>query len=167
MTRRRTQNCDHDIGDAQSGDLAPLTALFIDFKKLMHSKGHAYDTLSANADHVIKRKLKQAIAKPKTICLIAREGDTLCGFLLAHEDTLPEYYEISSLGHITDLFVAESCRRRGMGTALIKAAERAFKARNIDHVRLETTVINPENKPFYESLGFELFIYELRKRTGN
>ena len=57
--------------------------------------------------------------------------------------------------HVELLWVDESHRRRGIGAALLRAAERAAAARGCRHVDLDT--FDFQARPFYERLGYSVF----------
>ncbi len=58
------------------------------------------------------------------------------------------------LAHVVDLAVHPAWRRRGIGSALMEAVERAAAGRGAALVALETWVSNLEARRFYERLGY-------------
>ena len=65
-----------------------------------------------------KWSLHYYLSLPGADCLVAEEGKKIAGFILAEENP--------PLGHIITLDVAESFRRRGVGTKLFEEMERHF-----------------------------------------
>lgn len=57
-------------------------------------------------------------------------------------------------GHISDLLVAPLYRRRGIGTALLVAAERAIMARDLGEATLDVDVHNVAALALYFSSGY-------------
>lgn len=55
--------------------------------------------------------------------------------------------------YIDTVFVAEKCRRQGLGTELVKEAERRAVALGANIVRLDT--FNWQGREFYKKLGYE------------
>jgi aminoglycoside 3-N-acetyltransferase I len=63
--------------------------------------------------------LTRQLASSQTLALVAYDGDTLIGGLVAYE--LPKLERARSEIYIYDLAVAEAHRRKGVATALIEA----------------------------------------------
>ena len=79
-------------------------------------------------------------------CLVAEEGKKIVGFLLAEEN--------HPLAHIITLDVAESHRRRGVGSALVKEMETILAARDVRAILLETAVSNEVAVAFWQRHGY-------------
>ena len=100
--------------------------------------------------------------------MVAEEGKAIAGFILAEENP--------PLGHIITLDVAESFRRRGVGTKLLEEMERHFAFKGVESVLLETSVENESGIAFWERHGYrteavvkkyylgKIDAYEMRKR---
>lgn len=58
-------------------------------------------------------------------------------------------------GEVNSLGVLTSHRRRGIGKALMEAAEEWLRGRGARVVTLDTFLRSPESVPFYESIGYE------------
>ena len=115
-----------------------------------------------------RQEMKLYLRLPGADCLVAEQDGALEGFIVtARED---------DLGHVITLDVAEAQRRRGIGTALLAAAEeRMFKA-GVHQVWLETATNNQAAVAFWEKHGYrtlgvlkdyyleKLDAYEMRKR---
>jgi GNAT superfamily N-acetyltransferase len=61
----------------------------------------------------------------------------------------------SARGEVNSLGVLSSHRRRGIGKALMAAAEEWLRGRGASIVILDTFLRSPESVPFYESIGYE------------
>ncbi len=68
---------------------------------------------------------------------------------------------------IADVFIEEHARRRGVATALIKAAERECMNSGADEVRLTVYVMNDAARELYRSLGYELVSQEYGRLITN
>jgi ribosomal protein S18 acetylase RimI-like enzyme len=60
------------------------------------------------------------------------------------------------LGHILTLDVAESHRRRGLGTQLLLRSEQELAARGVREIVLETSVENTAGAAFWQRHGFQM-----------
>jgi len=67
----------------------------------------------------------------------------------------PSYEHNDSGGRILALATLGTMRRRGIGRALIAAAEEDFAHRGIRRVALNTRLAREDAHKFYESLGYE------------
>jgi ribosomal protein S18 acetylase RimI-like enzyme len=95
------------------------------------------------------------------------EGAGIVGFVSvwirrdmdALESTVNEY------GYVTDLVVTETHRRRGIGKALLEAAERHTAACGVQHIRINVLATNAAAIEAYHRVGFADFLISLRKRV--
>jgi ribosomal protein S18 acetylase RimI-like enzyme len=97
-----------------------------------------------------KRELRWYLAQPGAICFVVEANGAIAGFILA--DSEPP------LGHIITIDVAEAHRRRGVGTLLLNAAERALVECGVRTVEIETATNNEAGIQFwyghkYHALG--------------
>jgi len=80
---------------------------------------------------------------------VAEEESALVGFVLVRQMS-------AGRGHIITLDVEEAHRRRGLGTALLAAAERWLAAQGVARVRLETATDNHPAVAFWQKAGYRL-----------
>ena len=98
-----------------------------------------------------RRYLKTVLRHPDATVIVAADGDHVVGRLSLSRDPHPASHHVADLG----LMVAESHRRKGIGTKLL--AEGVAWARTVGVRKLELHVF-PWNEPavhLYESFGFE------------
>ena len=117
-----------------------------------------------------KTMLRYFLAQPAAECLVAVDGVRIIGFLISEENP--------PLGHIITLDVAESHRRRGVGTLLLRESEQHLAFRGVRTVLLETATTNDAGIAFWERHGYRreavlknyysgrMDAYEMRKRLG-
>jgi ribosomal protein S18 acetylase RimI-like enzyme len=117
-----------------------------------------------------KWTLQYFLNLPSADCLVAEENRRTVGFILSEENP--------PLGHLITLDVAESHRRKGLGTALLAEMEKQMQFRGVRSVLLETSVENHGGIAFWEHHGYrtEAVIkryylgrtdaYEMRKRLA-
>ncbi|MHA3771650.1 GNAT family N-acetyltransferase [Verrucomicrobiota bacterium sgz303538] len=86
-------------------------------------------------------------ASARELAVIARDGaEIVAGLLgLTHWNWL----------HVRFLWVAESVRYQGLGSRLLRAAEREARIRGGEHVHLDT--FSFQALPFYEKHGYSVF----------
>jgi len=95
-----------------------------------------------------KTGLRYFLSLDTAQCLVAREGKQLTGFLLAEEN--------HPLAHIITLDVAESHRRHGTGSALLREMEAILAARDVRAILLETATTNEAAIAFWKSHGYRI-----------
>ncbi len=95
-----------------------------------------------------RAELASYIAQPVSKTWVAEEGGAVVGFTVA--DRQPK-----QVGHIITVDVVEASRRRGVGNALMDAAEDWARSQGLRLVYLETAEDNRNAQQFYQARGYE------------
>jgi ribosomal-protein-alanine N-acetyltransferase len=115
-----------------------------------------------------KTMLRHFLTQPGAESLVAVDEKTIVGFLLTEENP--------PLGHVMTLDVAESYRRKGIGSLLLQESEANMGFRGVRTMLLETAISNEAGVAFWQSHGYRieavlknyypghLDAYEMRKR---
>jgi [ribosomal protein S18]-alanine N-acetyltransferase len=93
-----------------------------------------------------KFSLQYFLNLPAADCLVAEDGKTIAGFILAESNP--------PLAHIITLDVAAKYRRAGVGTQLLTETERHFRFKEVHAVLLETAVDNESGIAFWKHHGY-------------
>lgn len=93
-------------------------------------------------------ELRLFIGHPMAKTWVAEEGREAVGFLVAHKTSQARV-------HIVTIDVTGPARRRGMGGALMDAAEDWARSQGCRHVSLETAEDNRAAQSFYIKRGYE------------
>ena len=93
-----------------------------------------------------KWMLRHFLKMPSANCIVAVEGDEIPGFVIT-EEAVP-------MGHVLTLDVAESHRRRGLGTQLLQRSETELLQRGVTEIVLETAVENAAGVAFWQRHGY-------------
>src|SRR5436309_1731145 len=107
-----------------------------------------YETTSAE----MRQRLKPILRDARFCTFVAEIDNTVCGVIgtLTH----PSYEHNNPPGKIIALVVSKKQRRRGIGRALIAAAEQDFAKRKVTRVSLTTRFTREVAHQFYEALGY-------------
>jgi ribosomal-protein-alanine N-acetyltransferase len=95
-----------------------------------------------------KMMLRYFLQLPSAECLVAADDSRIAGFILTKENP--------PLGHIVTLDVAESHRRRGVGTILLAESERNLALRGVRTILLETAIDNAPAIAFWQRHGYRI-----------
>lgn len=93
-------------------------------------------------------ELARFIHRRNSTTWVAEADDAIVGFLVAARQP-------QRMGHIITIEVVKSWRRRGVGAALLDAAEDWARRQGLRGVYLETAEDNLDAQQFYQAQGFE------------
>jgi ribosomal-protein-alanine N-acetyltransferase len=117
-----------------------------------------------------KTMLRYFLSQEGAECLVAHDGGKIAGFLLSEENP--------PLAHIVTLDVAQSHRRHGVGTELLRESEAHLAFRGVRTVLLETATTNEAGIAFWDRHGYrkeavlknyypgKLDAFEMRKKLS-
>lgn len=88
------------------------------------------------------------LARNPDTCFVAEIDNELIGAIMTGNDGMR--------GYIYNISVHPSCRKHGVGSALVKASVEALKSIGISSVSLAVFEKNLENGTFWEKQGFTL-----------
>lgn len=147
-----------------NGDVEILTAQFRDaddIAKLSYQVGKMHD--EALPEYFKKTNLnnhqqivRELILDEKVEVFKAVKDDKICGFLFLFVPVKPRGGYIHPLtGCVLNLGVDEACRGDGIGTKLMRAAERFLYNKGIYAIDLSVFKFNEKAHRFYEKLGYQ------------
>jgi ribosomal protein S18 acetylase RimI-like enzyme len=103
---------------------------------------------------------EQLLAKPDTVLLLARDGDELIGYALAHVAPVGETWVADTwrtgarIGEIESLSVLPGHRDRGLGSALMDALERELSALGVCDLIVGALAGNEDALRLYRRRGY-------------
>ena len=100
----------------------------------------------------MEMRLDSIMRDPEYRTFVAMCGATVCGMIGTCCMKSHEHNNVG--GRIVALVVSEKNRGRGVGRALVQAAENDFIARNVRRVALTTRITREKAHLFYENLGY-------------
>jgi len=95
-----------------------------------------------------KTMLRYFLKLPSADGTVAEDDGKIVGFVLTEENP--------PLAHVITLDVADTYRRRGVGTALLAESERNLALRGVRTVLLETAINNEAGVAFWQRHGYRI-----------
>ncbi|MFA5369090.1 MAG: GNAT family N-acetyltransferase [Candidatus Paceibacterota bacterium] len=133
---------------------------------MFHEKLTPYYILNKDFKTILKKSLKKNIYSSNSLILVAEENNEIVGYLLAFKINRPEMFSIKKTGLISDIFIKENYRKRGIGELLAKESFNWFKKSKIKTIEIN---IESKNKPalnFWNALDFEDVSIEKYKKLN-
>jgi GNAT superfamily N-acetyltransferase len=114
--------------------------------------------------HSAVKRLAARLADPKCVetPIIAQVEGRAVGFACLR--LVPSLCYDPTYAELTELFVEEACRRRGIGQALVAYAEQLARASGARELVLLTGLGNAQGQAFYRALGYADWALAMRKR---
>lgn len=139
------------IRDAVAGDEVALLELT---RRLANFQPPAWRTREEiiAADHpILIGALRHPLAE-NSIIVAEEPAGTISGFVFS--TTRQDYFTGQSHSHIEVLSVAEQAEGRGIGRALLEAAEAWARGRGYPHVTLNVFAVNAHARAVYQKRGY-------------
>jgi len=133
---------------------------------MLHAELDERFELAEDARAAYERYLRFGLNESNQRVLVARDGDTLVGYISAEIKNHPPVYQISKYGEIGEIAVAVSHRRRGAGGALVAAAGDWLRERGIQHVTAAAASCNEDAICFWTKQGFEGYFTVMAAEVG-
>ena len=106
--------------------------------------------------------LRERFSEISTKLVVAEEDGEIVGFMLCLlEPNIPVYKE-RKIGVISDVFVKQQRRRKGLAKKMFDFAARWLKKNKVRTVRLNVAADNLEARAAWRMLGFEPFMIDKR-----
>jgi ribosomal protein S18 acetylase RimI-like enzyme len=134
-------------------DLDQLTALWRAINA-HHSHLDPLFTERSEAAAEARELLRAQLADADMAFFVCERHGELVGFCAVRIDRAPPILVEVERAQITDLYVVETLRRRGIARALVDAALDWVRARRVARVEVRVASGNREGQAFWRALGF-------------
>lgn len=151
------------VRHARIRDLPVVTRLWRELVGFHEALGGQDFRLAPGAEAGWKKYLREHLGRPDKLCLVADIGLEAVGFLVASVERRPGVFMEREYGHVSDVYVQEPQRRKGVGKALVTEALRWFETKRVGRVRLQTDARNTLGYEFWKKLGFETTVFTMDK----
>lgn len=152
-----------EIRTATPNDIEPLKAIQREIQQL-HVAAHP-EIFRPASDEELSEVMRKIIADPEQHAWVADEQEALLGFAVARITDTSEnpYRQPARIGHIDQIAVLQSARRRGVGHALIAEIRRFARLHSCTSLMLDVLEFNADALSFYRAEGFT----DLRRRLSS
>lgn len=154
------------IRPAQKKDIPQLCVLWNAQQEFHHAiQPSIYRKLTPNVRIKIRRFLNTVLQNKKVKLFVATVDSDCVGFV-AFRAQKEAYFDtnIKVSAMITELFVSESARRKGIASALIAQVEAWSRKHNVDCVELRVSVYNIDAKELYVGAKYSEMSISMIKR---
>lgn len=153
------------IRKAKPADVAALTKMFLEFNDFEEAFDPEFKALNGKAVGGFRAHVNRGIrGKKGEFILVAEAHGKIAGLVYCEERERPSVFRVKRTGYVNDLFVLHTSRKQGLGTLLMKAAEKEFKKRKLKYVCLTSLSNNKNALKAYKALGFKEYKKEMRKK---
>ena len=119
--------------------------------------------LRAGADSEVRALLRAQLRDADAAAWLAVRGPELVGYCAVRVDHAPPIHRERARGEITDLWVQDSWRRRGVARRLVSRAFEWGRGRGVEHVEVRVSSANASGHAFWAALGFGNFMDVLHR----
>jgi len=148
------------IRTATTDDADEITSQWLDLAGGQRSYG-SHILPEENRSTARDAVLRHIVADELTV---ATEDGSLLGFVMYTVET-GEYEQDTTRGLVRNIYVVPEHRDRGVGTALLEAAESTLNDRGADRIALEVMAENEPARRFYRRHGYTPHRIALEKPT--
>lgn len=145
--------------------LVAAMAAISDHERTLHDSRRA----GADCAEAYLAQVEAAVATRGGAILVAAEAERVgcIAFHVAHDDNAAETPDSNVFGYVSDLFVVEAARGRGLAARLLTAAESHFRAAGLNRMRIGSLAANTAAVRAYGKFGFDSYEVILEKRLGS
>jgi len=126
----------------------------------------AFFRMKPDALDVWLQYLDECMENEEHIILVAEAGEGLIGLAMGRPGEDPPPFDAPRHGFITNFVIAEQWRGRGLGQQLYQAIAAEFEKAGLTEVRLSVSVKNPASNAFWQQMGFEPFVVQMRRAVS-
>lgn len=142
-----------DIRQANSQDIPALVELWVDFMDY-HTTLDPNFVRSEDATANWAKYIASILDDKTHRILVATDGPTLAGYIVAIVQEYPPVRTIRQFGFIQEIAVADQFRRKGIARQLLEAAEAWLRSAGVPIIEVKIDVDNDASQALFRSAGF-------------
>ncbi|OGS41931.1 MAG: hypothetical protein A3K67_05820 [Euryarchaeota archaeon RBG_16_62_10] len=149
------------IRDATKDDLGAVTDLWESLARYHVTLSDRF-TLALDSRRKWRAYLAEKFSEISTKLIVAEEDGEIIGFMLCLLSPNVPVYKERKIGVVSDVYVREDRRRKGVGKKMFDLAVKWFRRNKVRSVRLSVAADNLEARAAWRMLGFEPFLIDKR-----
>ncbi len=119
-------------------------------------------TPAADSREKWSKYLAKKFSEKSTKLIVAQEDGAVVGFMLCMLSPNAPIFKERTLGIISDVYVRQERRRKGIAKEMLKVALRWFKKNRVKSVQLSVAAANFEARAVWGQLGFKPLMIQKR-----
>jgi len=145
-----------EIRKAKAADIAFVIGLW---QGMMEETGEAESRLEAKegGEVIWARWAGERMRDENSLVLVAEKEGRLIGYCMGCIEKALPIHKTKEHGYISDVYVEESERGKGLGAELARRALDFFRERGLQAVQITVAVKNEKAQEFWKKLGFADF----------
>lgn len=155
-----------EIRKARLGDVEGVISQATKLLK-QHAAFDSYFTPSKEVYNVYKKFLTGCVHAKNRHLLVAKDSGKIIGYAIGEIGTRPPGFKIRKLGFISDVYVEEKYRRRGITKQFLIELKKWFKEKKLNYVELTVHVKNDVGMKVWSKYGFKGYIIKKRVAIGD
>jgi len=129
-----------------------------------HLRFDKYWAVKKNARKQFANYMKKMIRSPNAFVIVAEDNRKIVGYTFGKIIKHPPVLKIERAGHLNDMFVLESYRRKGTGSKMTHELFKWFKSKGLDYAELDVDFRNKVGMRAWKSLGFKENTVEMKRK---
>ena len=123
---------------------------FMDF----HAARDVFYARVPDGHRVFTEDLRGLLRDPAALVLVAVDGDAVVGYGLAKIEKSPPVLRLERRGHIVDVAVTASHRRKGVGSAIAARMREWFTRQGVERIHVFVSTQNDVSARFWQKRGY-------------
>ena len=153
------------IRKLQEGDVDGICSLWKKFALLREGQTQS-KILNEDAADYFFGYATGLLHRKDTLTLVAQEGKAIVGYLIATKQRRPPIYHHTKVAYLSDAFVDEGFRRKGILRQFIAELHAWSQGEGITAIDVQLFQGNPEAQEVYRKLGFRDYRILLRQEVA-
>jgi ribosomal protein S18 acetylase RimI-like enzyme len=148
------------VRDATPEDLEAITLLWKDFIQY-HGRIDSFYTIRQGGADNFGAFLSSLITSDEAAVKVAEDDGNIMGYIAGHIEEIPDIFALDRMGFITDTYIVQEARGRGLATGLLRALFDWYNSISIQYIGMRVLVHNQPGQGFWRKMGFQDYLLEL------
>ncbi len=151
------------VRKATKNDIESIVMLNKELADMHHNIDRIYKEGQAVATS-FKKYLESIIDKENVLVIVAELDDKVVGYMIGVIEQQRPFLNLKKAGRISDAYVDENYRNRGIGKAMFEELKSWFKKNGINFLTLSVDVRNKDGYAFWKKMGFEEWMVRMKMK---